>query len=1255
MGNALIVKRLSIIVAASRRLGRGDFTARTNINYKEDELGWLAQSFDQMAVSLEEKELERKQSEWSLKERVNELNCLYGISSLIELPDITIDEILQRTVMLIPPAWQFPEITEACIVLEKQTFQTANFRETPWILGNIIIVNGKPAGEIVVSYLEERPQSDEGPFLKEERQLIKAIAERLGRVIEYNIAEMQIRLNERRLMSLFNIMQLSTKTTQEFLDYALNEVIKITQSKIGYIYFYRENSKQFILNTWSKDVMKECTIANPQTCYDLEKTGVWGETVRQRKPIIINDFQAAHPLKKGYPEGHAHLNKFLTVPVFKDEAIVAVVGVANKAGNYDETDVLQLRLFMDAVWKSVDIKMAEENLREGEERIRAIVNAAHDAIIIIDNNGNVSYWNPAAEHILGYTSAEAIGRNLHELIAPERFLQSYHAAFPEFQQDGRGNAIGKTLELAARRKDGQEIDVALSLSAVNIKGVWNAVGIIQDISERKQEESQREAALEALRKSEERFKQLAEVFPETIFEADMKGNVTYANEHGLKQFGFTEEDIAKGVNIFDMISHDDLNLAVERIQSRIQGGNKKYLEYQALKKDGSAFHALALSVPIILDGAPVGIRGFILDITERKRGEIYREMGSEILQILNKPGDFHDLIQSILAILKTRTGFDAVGIRLQDGNDFPYIAESGFSNDFLLTENSLMQRGEDGGLCHDEDGNIKLECTCGLVISGKTDPSNSLFTKGGSFWINDTSFLLDLSADHDPRLNPRNKCIYQGYASLALVPIRTKDQIVGLMQFNNRRKNSFFLADIEQFESIAANIAEALLRKDAEKALAESEERYRFLTDHTADHIWTMDLSLRFIYSSPAVIKILGYTASELLELAIDQFFTTESFAIAEKLLTEELETDKDPSADPNRIRTLQTEHYHKNGHLVWLESSITFIRDAAMRPTGILGVSRDITERKKAEEELKKSEEQVRLLLNSTAEAIYGIDLQGNCTFANPSCLRILGYADMKQLLGKNMHSLIHHSYPGGTPMLVEDCRMYRALLEDKGEHAEDEVFWRADGTGFPVEYWSYPEIVNGKIYGAVVAFIDITERKHAEEQIKHLATHDLLTDLPSLRLAKDRMSVAINMARRYKKAAAVMFIDLDGFKAVNDTLGHDAGDYVLIQVAKRLLSCVRETDTVARVGGDEFLIIASEINTPDNAALIAEKVIQLVSKPVFFKGRQAVVGTSIGIALFPDHGEDMDQLIKLADEAMYKVKNAGKNGFCFVNTSIK
>ena len=151
---------------------------------------------------------------------------------------------------------------------------------------------------------------------------------------------------------------------------------------------------------------------------------------------------------------------------------------------------------------------AEEELRESEERINAITDSAHDAILMMDNNGNLLYWNSSAERILGYTSSETIGRNLHELIAPERFLPDHQAAFPAFQQTGRGNAIGKTLELAARRKDGHEIDVALSLSSVKIKGAWHAIGIVQDITDRKlaEEELQQAKALaETANKSKSEF------------------------------------------------------------------------------------------------------------------------------------------------------------------------------------------------------------------------------------------------------------------------------------------------------------------------------------------------------------------------------------------------------------------------------------------------------------------------------------------------------------------------------------------------------------------------------------------------------------------------------------------------------------------------------------------------------------------------------------------------------------------------------
>jgi diguanylate cyclase (GGDEF)-like protein/PAS domain S-box-containing protein len=438
-------------------------------------------------------------------------------------------------------------------------------------------------------------------------------------------------------------------------------------------------------------------------------------------------------------------------------------------------------------------------------------------------------------------------------------------------------------------------------------------------------------------------------------------------------------------------------------------------------------------------------------------------------------------------------------------------------------------------------------------------------------------------------------------------------------------------------------------RKQAEKVLQESEKRFDQLAQQSGTITWEVDAQGIYTYVSHVSETVLGYRPDEIVGQM--HFYDLHPESEREAFKKAALAVFEQKKSFTNLENAAKT----KEGRHVWLSTNGIPLLNADGTLRGYRGTDSDITERKKAEEALKGKEAQIRLLLDSTAEAIYGIDLQGNCTFANPSCFKMLGYADIDQLLGKNMHQLIHYSYPDGNPMTVEDCRIYRAFHKGKGEHVDNEVLWRADGTSFPVEYWSYPEIFDGEICGAVVTFIDITERKKAEEQIQHLATHDLLTELPGLRLAKDRLTVALNMAHRNKKSAAVMFIDLDGFKAVNDTLGHDAGDYVLKQVAQRMLSCVRQTDTVARVGGDEFLIIATEINTPENASQIAEKIIQAVSQPIIFNGQRAVVGISIGIAIFPDHGKDMDQLIKLADVAMYRVKDAGKNGFCFINTTLK
>lgn len=167
-----------------------------------------------------------------------------------------------------------------------------------------------------------------------------------------------------RWYSLLRILQHQSETIQELLDYALKEAISLTSSKIGYIYLYDEERREFILNSWSKEVMKECRIVNPETCYELDRTGIWGEAVRQDAPIVVNNFQSSNSLKKGYPEGHVTLKNYLTTPVHSGKKIVAVIGVANKETDYGDTDIIQLQLLMDAVWKIVEQKRATESERK---------------------------------------------------------------------------------------------------------------------------------------------------------------------------------------------------------------------------------------------------------------------------------------------------------------------------------------------------------------------------------------------------------------------------------------------------------------------------------------------------------------------------------------------------------------------------------------------------------------------------------------------------------------------------------------------------------------------------------------------------------------------------------------------------------------------------------------------------------------------------------------------------------------------------
>jgi PAS domain S-box-containing protein len=184
--------------------------------------------------------------------------------------------------------------------------------------------------------------------------------------------EQELAMHEKRLTSLISILQRPVTSIQEFLDGALDEAITLTNSRIGYIYFYDDEKELFVLNSWSKGVMRSCAIQEPQRCYELDKTGVWGEAVRQRRPIIINNFQEKHHLKRGYPAGHVSIDSFMTIPILKNGRITSVVGLANKKNEYNKTDVYHVTLLMDSVMKEVDRQEAEFLLKERDVQLKSL-------------------------------------------------------------------------------------------------------------------------------------------------------------------------------------------------------------------------------------------------------------------------------------------------------------------------------------------------------------------------------------------------------------------------------------------------------------------------------------------------------------------------------------------------------------------------------------------------------------------------------------------------------------------------------------------------------------------------------------------------------------------------------------------------------------------------------------------------------------------------------------------------------------------
>ncbi|OGT15064.1 MAG: hypothetical protein A2342_00300 [Gallionellales bacterium RIFOXYB12_FULL_54_9] len=300
----------------------------------------------------------------------------------------------------------------------------------------------------------------------------------------------------------------------------------------------------------------------------------------------------------------------------------------------------------------------------------------------------------------------------------------------------------------------------------------------------------------------------------------------------------------------------------------------------------------------------------------------------------------------------------------------------------------------------------------------------------------------------------------------------------------------------------------------------------------------------------------------------------------------------------------------------------------------------------KQTKGELEKSQGQLQAVIQNVMDGIVTTSESGEIQGFNPAAEQIFGYSQ-QDILGKSIKILLSE------PAQIEhDIFIYQNLHAEQGEmpaiRGREIQAIRKDGELFPMELSMSKMLLGGQNYFVGVAR-DITERKLAEQKITHLAHYDFLTDLPNRALFLNSLDISLALAKRSNYKVAVFFLDLDGFKKINDTLGHDMGDLLLKEVSRRLKKTIRASDTVARVGGDEFTFVLNNPGSQEGVALIANKLIATLSEPFDLNGTLCHVGGSIGISLFPDDAQSLETLITQADGAMYLAKQCGKNTYKF------
>jgi len=904
----------------------------------------------------------------------------------------------------------------------------------------------------------------------------------------------------------------------------------------------------------------------------------------------------------------------------------------------------------------VAIDITERKLAENELRwLSKAVEQSPASVVITDVNGNIEYVNPKFTELTGYRLAEVLGRNPRILKSGETPAEEYRKLWQTIQTgEWRG-------EFHNRKKNGE-----LYWESISICPIRDAFGkpahfiaVKEDITERKRMES-------ALRASEERFRIAAEISGICVYDVDL--NTGKAEVGGSDNFPSTLRSFDAWARA---IHPDDRERVMAALQRRREGQKGFREEYRLVDPDGTVWHYLDYGAPEC-DGRWIGA---LRDITRSKQAEEALARLAAIVQgssdaIVSLDG--HGALRTWNAAAERLYGYPAEEIVGRPAVDLcPPDGRAGAARNIASVlggislssfETEHMRKG----------GAVFPVCITASPIWNCEGQ-----TVGASVIIRDITerkraqealmesenrfrALVQNSNDIITLIDPAGVILYDSRGVSELLGVSPEQRLgsevfqwihpddlayVRMLheellrapgtrvraQIRLRHVSGSWrwcdswatnLLEEPGVRALATSFRDITELKAVETALRESEQRYRKLIEDASDVIFTIDMDGNFTSVNSIAERISGYRRQEILCMNLQQVAAPESLAAIRHAIAKLV-------GDTPLV--LEVELIAQDGHQVAMEVSGRLQFRNGL-PAGLLCVARDISQRKRVEQ-----------LEHSRLEV-----------------LEMVAQNQPLDTVLRRVEEMVEQYYPGAVARIMlrdgsaapewaskrgAPSANYRGHLAVPIRSGDGQVLGHLEISR--LEPWQVSEseqvLLDSKAKLAAIAL----EHRDLTNRLSYQAQHDPLTGLPNRALLDDRLRQAIILARRQAKMVAVLYVDLDRFKFINDTLGHDVGDLLLQQAAKRLQGAVRESDTLSRPGGDEFVAVMFGIETVRDAEIVGQRIMEAMRDPFQVKGHELFVSASVGLSLFPEDGEDVATLQKHADVAMYDAKNRGRNRF--------